>query len=66
MGIFDRIFRRQPEGKEERTTGCYICGAPAQYHCDMCGKLICAKHTVVGTATCVNCHEAAHAYVDRR
>ena len=65
MGIFDRIFRRQREVEEE-TTGCHICGEPAQYHCDMCGKLVCIRHTAVGTATCVNCHEGARAYVDGR
>ncbi len=58
MGIFGKILRRQePPATAAKATGCHICEAPAEFHCDKCGKLMCVPHTVTGTATCVSCQE---------
>ncbi len=58
MGILDKLRRRpDPQATAVQAVTCHLCGAPAEFHCDRCGKLMCVPHTVTGTATCTQCQE---------
>ena len=48
------MFGREEPVAEEKA-GCHICGEGGEYHCDVCGELMCLEHTVIGTATCTEC-----------